>query len=93
MKTLISVGPALFAFMSHDEWVNKACRWFRAAERQHEIPTREMICVDAHGNICRIGRDFAVAERAGAFPITVHAYRGDIPSLVVHEEKGASRVD
>lgn len=46
-------------FHSFQQWVNKAPTWL----------TKDAICVDAKGRVCRIGRDFMRARDEDAFPV------------------------
>ena len=72
MTTLqIEVGESVFAFTSKAHWINKAQSWCQ----HHRMNSNNAIALDALGRVCRIGGDFADAERDQSYPITVYRYR------------------
>jgi hypothetical protein len=66
----VTVGPLLFEFASHAQWVNKASSWFRS----YRVTGSDTICVDAKGRICRIGKQFMRAEKEQTYPIRVFEF-------------------
>jgi hypothetical protein len=72
--TPITVGPYLFEFSSCLDWVNRAYSLWR----QHEIRSEDTVCIDMHGRICSLGRDFRAAEQDDAFPVRVYLIRSDL---------------
>lgn len=60
-------------FTSFQEWVNKAQSWLRGI--------KGVVCVDAHGRQCKIGRDMQRARDEGAFPVSYGLPTRDIPIL------------
>lgn len=69
----LNVGPELFRFATYSTWIAWGASWFRS--RNQGLRSRDIVCIDALGRICRIGRDFARAENDGAFPVI--AYRSE----------------
>lgn len=55
-------------FDSFTQWVNKASSWLTRHPDYHERDFR-VVCFDAKGRLCRIGKDFALARDEEAFPI------------------------
>lgn len=64
-------GEPLFRFVSFGDWVGHATQRFQRAG----VRGKDVICLDAEGNICKIGKDFMAADAAGAFPVTVYRRR------------------
>ena len=62
----------LFAFSSFADWVATAQRRFWAAGITTSRVSQECICIDAHGRICKVGKQFIRARDADAFPVTVY---------------------
>ena len=65
----INVGELLFEFETFGEWVNKATVKFERCGYRGS----QTICVDAHGRICTLGKQFMLARDEEAFPIKVYA--------------------
>lgn len=66
----VTVGPLLFEFATHAQWVNKASSWFRS----YGVTGSDTLCVDAKGRICRIGKQFMRAEKEQTYPIRVFEF-------------------
>lgn len=64
----LTVGPHLFDFNSHTEWVNKATNWYRNCG----VHSARTIAVDSVGRVCATGREFMRARDEGAFPVKVY---------------------
>jgi hypothetical protein len=67
----VTLGPEVFRFTSHQEWVNKAQSWFRNRMPIEAQRSRRYLAVDAVGRVCMIGRDFMRARDEGTFPVMV----------------------
>jgi hypothetical protein len=65
-KVRLQVGPELFRFSSHANWVNKASSWFRG------VRAGSWVCIDQRGRICNSGKEFMRADKENAFPIVVY---------------------
>ena len=65
----IQIGPELFRFTSHAQWVNKAASWFK-----HSGAARfGYVCIDAAGRVCTHGKQFGRARDEETFPVIVYA--------------------
>lgn len=64
----IQVGPELFRFESHQQWVNKARSWYATCG----YSSRKLVAIDAAGRIVVSGLEFSRAEAEGTFPVSVH---------------------
>lgn len=64
----IEVGEKAFEFDSFSRWVNKAQGWFL----QRGLTSKDVVCLDAKGRICRIGADFMRARDDDSFPVAVY---------------------
>lgn len=70
----IKVGPKLFSFKDHSDWVNHASQaWKRAGWRPEHT-----VAVDQACRIVSIGRDFRIAKEESAFPVDVYLAREDL---------------
>lgn len=67
-KVTIQVGPQLFEFESHDNWINTATIKFRYAG----VRSKDVLCIDSQGRICTKGLEFNRADLEGAYPIRVY---------------------
>ena len=66
----IQLGQALFRFENFADWVNHTKSKFRNAG----VGSYEVVCIDATGHICTIGKYFKDAD----YPITVYRVRDTI---------------
>lgn len=71
----LKLGPKLFQFATFGGWVNHAQR----AWKEIGVRSDDTLCIDAKGRVCSIGRDFMIARDEGAFPVSVHLKRDDMP--------------
>lgn len=69
----IELGPKLFSFNSHNQWLNfTAHHW-----RKHACTPSNTICVDQAGRVCRFGLHFLKALVENQFPVDVYLMRKD----------------
>ena len=70
----VELGEKLFEFSSQQDWINRAQRaWNRLGLRAD----KDTVVIDTKGRICRIGRDFMIADDDSSYPISVYLYRND----------------
>lgn len=84
----VHLGPKLFQFESHTQWVWKAPNaWKRVGVR-----AADTISLDAKGRPCLIGRDMATARDEDAFPVSVYLVRDDLPQYAVRADAAEQAV-
>ncbi|MDB5967148.1 MAG: parB-like partition protein [Polaromonas sp.] len=70
----IIVGPRLFSFTSHEDWVDSAKTRFR----DHAISSDRTLCLDQKGRVLGWGEHFSQARDEDAFPVDVYLLRADM---------------
>jgi hypothetical protein len=70
----IKLGPKLFSFSSHLDWVNHASTAWKKAG----VSSIRTICLDQQQRICAWGEHFAIAKDEAQFPVDVYAIRDDM---------------
>ena len=70
----VQLGPKLFSFASHQNWVDSAS----IAWNSHCVKERHTVCVDQLGRLLGWGQHFATARDEGQFPVDVYLLRADM---------------
>lgn len=63
----ITVGAEVFQFSDFNNWCDTAREKFRATG----LSSKDVVCVDNQGRICRSGEEFMRARDDGSFPARV----------------------
>jgi hypothetical protein len=73
VKIEIELGPKLYSFISHQEWL----RFTNYQWRKLGATQPKTICVDQAGRVCRSAGHFFKALTENQFPVDVYAMRKD----------------
>ena len=70
----VQLGPKLFSFASHQDWVNSASIGWKS----YGVEAQQTVCVDQLGRVLGWGKHFAIARDEGQFPADVYLLRADM---------------
>lgn len=82
----VKIKRELFSFSSEQDWINKAQRRYANCGVRQGM----YITVDANGHVMHMGKCFAEAQNAGAYPVTVYELATNWPDAARAKEGGAA---